>query len=71
VHSLGAEPWLGASWGERGYAEGVEEMGEGAGRTAGVFAKAMADPMVEVQRIFLRKVVGASLPPNRQLYAET
>jgi hypothetical protein len=27
--------------------------------------------MVEVQKIFLRRVVGASLPPNRQLFAET
>ncbi|GLC60471.1 hypothetical protein PLESTB_001617100 [Pleodorina starrii] len=41
------------------------------GRAAGVFERCMADPMVEVQRIFLRKVVGASLPPNRQLFAET
>jgi hypothetical protein len=41
------------------------------GNTAGVFEKAMADPMVGVQKLFLRKVVGASLPPNRLLFAET
>ena len=41
------------------------------GRAAGVFERALADPMVEVQKIFLRRVVGASLPPNRQLFAET
>jgi hypothetical protein len=44
---------------------------KGVRRTAGVFEKTMADPIVEVQRIFLRRVVGAALPPNRQLFAET
>ena len=38
--------------------------------TAGAFERAMADPMVDVQKIFLRGVVGAKLPPNRQLFAE-
>ena len=39
--------------------------------SAGVFERAMADPMVDVQKLFLRKVVGASLPPNLLLFAET
>ena len=42
-----------------------------AGRAAGVFERALADPTVEVQEIFLRRIFGASLPPNRQLFAET
>lgn len=38
--------------------------------TDGVFERALSDPMVEVQKLFLRKVAGASRPPNRQLFAE-
>jgi hypothetical protein len=38
--------------------------------TAGAFERAMTDQMVDVQKIFLRGVVGAKLPPNRQLFAE-
>ena len=38
---------------------------------ASLFDRALFDPMVELQTLFLKRVVGASLPTHRLLYAET
>ena len=37
---------------------------------AGVFDRALADPMIDVQKLFLRKVAGVKHAPNKQLFAE-
>ncbi len=80
MQTLEPEEWANGYAGTRADAQGLEEGktccwldGADELRGSGV-RRALADPMVEVQMAFLKRVrmvVGASLPPTRQLSAET